>query len=591
MVDDTADQFSQGTPSGTVVRSLTGGDGAVELARTLDEQFDGAALPVGWSSTPWSPGGAATVAGGSLVVDGARADSGVSPGPGSSLEFVATLGTQAYAHVGFATDFNSEPWAMFSTGAAGGGKVYARTSDAGGPAVDADFLIPVADATARHTYRIDWTTTGFDYYVDGAPVVSHPVGLTAAMRAQASDYSPDAAGISVDSMILSTHKPTGTLTSRTLDAGDSRVTALSFAATSLTPGGTAVAYETRTGTSPAALASATWAPLGAGSAVTSPAARYLQYRATLSTPAAADTPRLERVDVGFTVDDRAPIVTIDDVAVSGGTAKVTFSSDDPAAVVKCKLDGAAFANCTSPAEFSGLAAGSHAVVVQATDAQGNVGSATETIDVDTLAPTVAISDVAVSGGTARVTFSSDDPSAVVKCKLDGAASASCTSPAEFSGLAAGSHAVVVQATDAQGNVGSATRTFDVATPTGGSGTTPPPAGGGTTPDLTAPKVRVTQRSVRVSKHGTAGVRVKCPLTEVRCTVTVKLKLGGKTVARKTLTLSGGTTRALGLRLSKATRLTLAARSKLEVTAVVTARDAAGNRRTTQLRMTLRAPSY
>jgi hypothetical protein len=56
-------------------------------------------------------------------------------------------------------------------------------------------------------------------------------------------------------------------------------------------------------------------------------------------------------------------------------------------------------------------------------------------------------------------------------------------------------------------------------------------------------------------------------------------------------LSGGTTRALGLRLSKATRLTLAARSKLEVTAVVTARDATGNRRTTQLRMTLRAPSY
>jgi len=511
VVDDTADQFSQGTPSGTVVRSLTGGDGAVELARTLDEQFDGAALPVGWSSFPWSPGGAATVAGGSLVVDSARADSGVSAGPGSSLEFRATFGNEAFRHVGFATEFDLQPWAMFSTGSDGGGKVYARTSDGGGPQENINFEVLGVVATDPHNYRIDWTPTGFEYYVDSTLVVTHAIPLTEAMPAQASDFTSNGEGVSIDSIVLNMHKPSGTFTSRILDAGDPRVTGLSFTATNVTPDGTAIAYETRTANSTGELTAAPWAPLGAGSTVTSPAARYLEYRATLSTTVAKATPRLDKVDVGFTVDNQAPIVTIDDVAVSGGTAKVTFSSDDPAAVVKCKLDGAAFASCTSPAEFSGLADGSHVIVVQATDSHGNVSSAT--------------------------------------------------------------------------------RTFDVATPTGGSGTTPPPAGGGTTPDLTAPKVRVTQRSVRVSKHGTAGVRVKCPLTEVRCTVTVKLKLGGKTVARKTLTLSGGTTRALGLRLSKATRLTLAARSKLEVTAVVTARDAAGNRRTTQLRMTLRAPSY
>ena len=33
------------TPGNTVVRTLAAGDGAVELARTLVEQFDGAALP------------------------------------------------------------------------------------------------------------------------------------------------------------------------------------------------------------------------------------------------------------------------------------------------------------------------------------------------------------------------------------------------------------------------------------------------------------------------------------------------------------------------------------------------------------------
>ncbi len=133
--DDTAADFSAGTPSSTVVRG-TGADGAVELARTLEESFDGTVLPAGWVSTPWSAGGAATVAGGAMLVDGTRADSGVTAGPGSSIEFRATLGSQTFAHVGFATDFNVQPWAMFSTGSDGGGKVYARTSDGDGAAAE-----------------------------------------------------------------------------------------------------------------------------------------------------------------------------------------------------------------------------------------------------------------------------------------------------------------------------------------------------------------------------------------------------------------------------------------------------------------------
>ena len=63
-------------------------------------------------------------------VDGARADSGVSAGPGSVLDFNATFAAQPFQHVGFANDFNDPPWAMFSTG---GGTLpvglYARTWD------------------------------------------------------------------------------------------------------------------------------------------------------------------------------------------------------------------------------------------------------------------------------------------------------------------------------------------------------------------------------------------------------------------------------------------------------------------------------
>ena len=66
-------------------------------------------------------------------------------------------------------------------------------------------------------------------------------------------------------------------------------------------------------------------------------------------------------------------------------------------------------------------------------------------------------------------------------------------------------------------------------------------------------------------------------------MTVKLKRGGKWIARKTLTVSGDTTRTFALKLSKATRSKLARSRRLRITAAVTARDAAGNSRTKQSR--------
>jgi hypothetical protein len=310
-------------------------------------------------------------------------------------------------------------------------------------------------------------------------------------------------------------------TSRIVDAGDARVTGISFEPTNSTPAGTAIAYETRTAANKDDLATAAdlqsspWAPLRADGTVASPAAQYLQYRAALSTTAPPLTPSLDKVKLGFTVDDQAPVVTIGDVAVSGAAAKVTFNSDDGAAGLECKLDGA----------------GSQA----------------------------------------------------------------CTSPTTFTGLASGSHTIVVKATDTHGNVGSATRAFDVAPPSGTGPTPAPPSGTGPTPpssrDVIAPNVTIISRSVRVSNSGIAKVRVTCPATETRCTVTVKLKLTGRTAAaRGTTTISGGSTRTVALRLSRATRSALAAHSHVKVTAVVTATDAAANHRTTQVRMTLRAAS-
>ena len=297
----------------------------------------------------------------------------------------------------------------------------------------------------------------------------------------------------------------------------------------------------------------------------------------------------------FVVDTQAPAVTIAGVAVTGSKAEVTFATDDGTAVVKCKLDAGTLAARASPLELSGLADGSHTIAVQATDAHGNVGSATEEFVVDTQAPKVTIAGVAVAGTAATATFSSDDGAAAVECKLDSGAFAACTSPAGFNGLTVGSHTIVVQATDAHGNVGSATQEFAVAAPTGGSGGTPPTGGSptpppGTAPDVTAPKVLVmVPHRVRMSKRGIATLQVRCPRSEPACAVTVKVKLGGKRVARTTLTLAGGSTRTFRLRLSKAARRIVAARSPVRAAAIIAAQDAAGNERSTTRRIVLRAP--
>ena len=62
------------------------------------------------------------------------------------------------------------------------------------------------------------------------------------------------------------------------------------------------------------------------------------------------------------------------------------------------------------------------------------------------------------------------------------------------------------------------------------------------------------------------------------------------MARKTVTVKGGKTVTVTLQLSKAARLQLTKHSTLKISTVVTARDAAGNRRTTTRALTLRAPS-
>ena len=74
-------------------------------------------------------------------------------------------------------------------------------------------------------------------------------------------------------------------------------------------------------------------------------------------------------------DTRPPETTIT-AGPSGSTsatgATLEFSADETASTFECRLDTAAFANCSSPKAYTGLAPGSHTFEVRATDPAGNV---------------------------------------------------------------------------------------------------------------------------------------------------------------------------------------------------------------------------
>jgi hypothetical protein len=92
----------------------------------------------------------------------------------------------------------------------------------------------------------------------------------------------------------------------------------------------------------------------------------------------------------WTVDTTAPDTTITSgptgTVVSSG-ASFAFLATETSATFECSLDGGAFASCTSPKSYSGLAAGTHTFQVRASDALGNKDAtpATRTWSVNTTA--------------------------------------------------------------------------------------------------------------------------------------------------------------------------------------------------------------
>ncbi len=172
----------------------------------------------------------------------------------------------------------------------------------------------------------------------------------------------------------------------------------------------------------------------------------------------------------WTVDVTAPpIPSIDSGptgTVASTSASFTFSDTEGGVTFDCRLDAAAFAPCTSPANLSSLTQGAHSYEVRAKDAAGNTASSSRAWSVDTAAPPVPTFSSgptgSVSATSASFAFSDTEGGVTFECKLDAAAFAACTSPVDLSALAEGSHTFQVNASDALGNTSAAaTRTWTV----------------------------------------------------------------------------------------------------------------------------------
>jgi regulation of enolase protein 1 (concanavalin A-like superfamily) len=312
--DTTAADFASATPAAGVYVSQTG-DGELILTPTVGAEFSGAALPSGWSTTPWSSGGATTVSGGQAVVDGARAQADALFDAGASLEFVATFGSDNFQHAGFGVALDAAPWAIFST--ASGGGLYARTNSGAAPT---DTLLPGNWLNAPHRYRIDWGSSSVAFFIDGTLVATHSVAINVQMRPIASDATVGGAAISLDWMRMTPYASTGTFTSRVLDAG-SATGWVQANWTAVTPAGTSVALSARFGNS--ATPDATWtafSPLASSPASVSQTSRYVQYRAVLASSTAAQTPVLQDVTFTSSAAGTLPSITIADRAVTEGNA-------------------------------------------------------------------------------------------------------------------------------------------------------------------------------------------------------------------------------------------------------------------------------
>ena len=166
------------------------------------------------------------------------------------------------------------------------------------------------------------------------------------------------------------------------------------------------------------------------------------------------------------VDNTAPVVTVP-ANSSANVNNKTFPTAITYSGVSA-VDGTGPVVSLTPScnPASGAAAfnlGPNTVTCTATDQAGNIGTNSFVITVaDTTPPAVSITGgpaTLVNVRTASLSFTTSE--GTTTCQLDGGAFGACSSPANYSGLADGSHTFTMKAVDAANNSASASRSWSV----------------------------------------------------------------------------------------------------------------------------------
>jgi hypothetical protein len=289
--------FNKGTLDAGAYVSQTG-NGELILTPTLGSEFPGQYLPAAWASAVLATGGSATMGSSSLSVDGASVIGGTTTyAAGRSLEFSARFSGAAGQDAGFTTGgLLQAPYAVFGTNVAG--TLLARSVIAG-----TTLETPLTGTTlftAAHRFRIDWNATTIVYSIDDRKVATHTIALSAPMKPTVLDLTVGDGAVTLSWMRMTPYASAGNYSSAVFDAG-AVVTWVSTSWTAVTPAGTNVVVQYRTGNTPTP--DATWTSFTtvptSGAALTG-SSRYFQFAVQETTSDVGQTPVVKNVTLAFT---------------------------------------------------------------------------------------------------------------------------------------------------------------------------------------------------------------------------------------------------------------------------------------------------
>ena len=298
------------------------------------------------------------------------------------------------------------------------------SSPAGGSVVSGTVAL---DATASDSFPAN-PAVGFAYKLHSDPpsaYTSTPASWNTAaiddglydLRATASDAAGNATQVENTSILADNFPPTISITAPATSINASVPSPTAFDATAGDPGSGVQKvdlYECSNNSTDCA--TGTWNLLLGdgtppyGASWTIPADGNHALRAVAIDNANHTSAAIRNVNV----DRTAPNTTITGKPAnpSNAPATFTFTSTESGSTFECALDGGAWAPCTSPEIYAGLADGTHTVDVRATDAAGNVDPTPDswTWLRDTTAPTATIGDPGANVRlTVNLTSTESDP--------------------------------------------------------------------------------------------------------------------------------------------------------------------------------------